>query len=268
MNIHQGKILCSTEPILVPTVSPLERSFNRAVISHCEFAQQALASPNTHGIYVSDDIERVESTGMLFQIPCAPEGLTQKDVERLHHAGVRVMGLTHDGENEYGGGWQSTGRLTVSGMFLIGAMAEQGIMPDLSNMNSATARDALDFIRQEKVPLYPMASHAGCATISAHPRNFSDDVLDRIAVGLGFAGIRLTVHPFENQSLEGFLRQVSYAIYRMGRQCVGVGSDNNLYHPMPAIKAMLEDTKSGRKIASDLCGGNFRSFLKRSLPRA
>lgn len=221
-----------------------------------------------HGIYAPDDLERAASTGMVFHAPCAPEELVRERVQRLYDAGVRAMGLTHDGANEYGGGWRSTAGLTVRGMYLIGLMAEVGIMLDLSSMNNATACDALDFIRQEKLPVYPMASHAGCATVSAHPRNFADDVLDRIALATGFAGIRLTMHPFEKQSLEGFMRQVSYAIYRMGWRFVGVGSDNNLYHPLPTIKEMLEDTKSGRQIASDLCGGNFRSFLNRSLLRA
>ena len=235
------------QPILMPSVSPLERDFEKALAEHCKFAQQALSDPGTHGIYAGDDLEMLGSTGIVFEIPCAPEGLSETGLKRLYDAGVRVMGLTHDGTSEYGGGWQSGSRLTPRGMYLIGLMAEQGIMLDLSSMNHATARDALDFVRHEKLSFYPMASHAGCHTIAPHPQNFPDDVIDRIADGNGFVGIRLTTHPFGKhfgRHLESFLGQVSYAIYRIGWKSVG------------------------RAIAGDLCGGNFTKFLNRSLMRS
>ncbi|MCD2171091.1 dipeptidase [Microbacterium sp. JC 701] len=97
--------------------------------------------------------------------------------------GVRTMTLTHNSSLEWADAATDAPRaegLTADGRAIVAEMNRLGVVVDLSHTSERTQLAALDASR---APV--MFSHSGVASVAAHPRNVSDDVLRRLAAGGG-----------------------------------------------------------------------------------
>jgi membrane dipeptidase len=99
-------------------------------------------------------------------------------LRQLAQLGVRYMTLTHNentpwadaatDEPEHGG-------LTDFGRDVVREMNAVGMLVDLSHVAATTMRDALDVTSAPVI-----FSHSSCGTVTDHPRNVPDDVLERL----------------------------------------------------------------------------------------
>ncbi|MDD2657335.1 MAG: membrane dipeptidase [Candidatus Pacebacteria bacterium] len=209
---------------------PFAKDFMSTMEAHKAFIEVALANPGVEMVRVAETVNHLSTvnTGMLFGLQHTPAGITYADLHSLFTAGIRTMSLAYEGDTEYGGGFKSGGRLKGRGEKLIRWMADIGFILDLSHAGHSTARNALRYIRQERLPIRVMASHSGCYGVYPHQRNFPDDILESIASADGYLGIPLITFFLgrkDTNYLEEFSRHVTHALSVMGKGRVGIGSD-------------------------------------------
>ncbi len=119
-----------------------------------------------------------------------PFGNSVDDVAKWAARGVRYVGITHVGHNQFGdssnpsyarGETESLhGGLSTIGAELVEKLNEAGIMVDVSHASKATSLDAM---KLSKVPV--IASHSGVKGISDNLRNLDDEQLDALAKNNG-----------------------------------------------------------------------------------
>ncbi len=299
----------------VTSVPPFVKDFDAALLAHRTFKKQALANPSTHEVRIRDDLDRRDSTGLIFGMQHAPEKMTWTRMSALQRAGLKVMALAcGDGSAEYGSNFRSEGGLTTRGRKLIEWMDACGMILDLSRANERTSCNALDFISDEKLSIPLMTSHSGCYSVCPHPRNLTDEIIGGIHFFGGYVGIPLITSFLTwkgDEYLEAFGQHVACAIRMCGHSTatVGVGSGcshvdmtmaeaekhfsnmtksgcsvlpkeyfpdrppkliehgGHLFEVLRGELRSLEFTKFPEHVLHGLLGGNFKSFLRRSLPR-
>lgn len=113
-----------------------------------------------------------------------PLGEDIRNVPIWARRGVRYMGLTHFGHNQFGDSSNPNetrddgpryGGLSVLGKRLIGALNEHGVMVDVSHTGKATMMQAASL---SATPI--IASHSGAKAIGDSPRNLDDEQLLKI----------------------------------------------------------------------------------------
>lgn len=121
-----------------------------------------------------------------------PLGESVADVPMWAERGVRYLGITHFGHNQFGdsanpniaAGETDTrhGGLSPLGEELVVALNRAGIMIDVSHAARSTMMDA---VRLSQAPI--IASHSGAAGVQDNPRNLDDEQLRAIAENGGVA---------------------------------------------------------------------------------
>lgn len=197
-------------------------------------------------------------------------------LEVFHHLGLRVLTLTWSLRNAIGDGVfeRTGGGLTNFGVEVVGKAEELGIVLDLSHINEAGFRDALD------VTSFPViASHSNAKSLCDHPRNLTDEQIKAIAERDGVVGavaIPSFVHP-ERPTLERYVEQIAYMVELAGYRHVGLGFDFVYYLPgwsgrsvegfedeskIPALIGRLRENFSEREIEA-ITFGNFERVFER-----
>ncbi len=115
-----------------------------------------------------------------------PLGESVEAVDWWADQGVRYMGITHFGHNQFGdssnphpmrdGMAPRHDGLSRLGQDLVRAMNDHGIMVDVSHAGKATMMQAADLSR---TPI--IASHSGARAVADSPRNLDDEQLRKIA---------------------------------------------------------------------------------------
>ena len=164
-----------------------------------------------------------------------PIGTGLDELEVLHAAGLRSLGLVWSRRNAFATGVpfgfpgspdQGPG-LTDAGRALVRACGELGIVIDVSHLNE---RGFWEVAELSAAPL--VASHSGAHVLCASPRNLTDDQLRAIGERRGLVGINFFV---------GFLRadgeddadtpltliaeHAAHVAQVAGPACVALGSD-------------------------------------------
>lgn len=146
------------------------------------------------------------------------------DVKVLHERGVRSIGLTHNYKNQYAGGSLTEAEgLTERGIHMIERVIEQGWILDAAHLSTASVRDVYRLWPNR--PLF--ISHCGIRSVFSNPRNVPNIVLKAVRssdgyVGLGCAGSFLSN---KQPTVNDYLRQIDYAVEKVGASRVGIGSD-------------------------------------------
>ena len=148
-------------------------------------------------------------------------------LETLHALGVRIIQPTYNLRNLIGDGCLEPGDAGLSkrGREAVERMDALRILIDLSHCGPATTRDALGASTR------PVAfTHTGCAAVSAHPRNKTDEQLRALAGTGGVAGIYFM--PYLRTSgqpmAEDVLRHLEHALGVAGEDHVGIGTDGTV----------------------------------------
>src|SRR5215217_2171634 len=146
------------------------------------------------------DLDRAELAAVLHLEGAEPIGPGLAELDVLHAAGMRSLGLVWSRPNAFATGVpfgfpgspdQGPG-LTDAGRALVRACGELGVLVDVSHLNEQGFWDVAEL---SEAPL--VASHCGAHALCPSPRNLTDDQLRAIGASGGLVGINFHV---------GFLR--------------------------------------------------------------
>jgi membrane dipeptidase len=210
-----------------------------------------------------------------------PIGPELAELEVLHAAGLRSLGLTWSRPNAFATGVpfgfpgspdQGPG-LTDSGRALVRACGELGIVVDASHLN---ARGFWDVASLSEAPL--VASHSGAHALCPSPRNLTDDQLRAIGERGGLVGINFHVGFLRADGAEDadtplarIAEHAAHVAEIAGVECVGLGSDfDGALMPaalgdvtgLPAVLGTLRDAGFGDTELEGIASGNWRRVLE------
>jgi microsomal dipeptidase-like Zn-dependent dipeptidase len=191
--------------------------------------------------------------------------------DRLHDAGVRMIGLTHFFDNEYAGSAHGLekGGLTEQGRELVALMERRGVAVDLAHLSPEAVDDVLAMVTKPT-----LVSHGGVRATCDNPRNLTDEQVRAIAAGGGVIGIgyfELAVCGYEPRDVVAAMQHV---IDLVGDDFVALGSDydggTKVAFDTSQLRAltqqMLDDGLSEASVRKIL-GANALRVLRRTLPR-
>lgn len=156
-------------------------------------AEIALARTAAEARKIAKSGRKVAFIGMENAFPLGPDP-QQSDIDRIAADGVRYVGVTHFGHNQFGdssnpnfeGGdtEKRWGGLAPKGEALVAMLNRAGIMVDVSHAGRKTTLDA---VRLSTAPI--IASHSGVMAVAQSPRNLDDEQLKAIKANGGVVQI-------------------------------------------------------------------------------
>jgi len=148
-------------------------------------------------------------------------------LETLHALGVRIIQPTYNLRNLLGDGClePADAGLSKLGQEAIGRMDALRILIDLSHCGRRMTREVL------AASARPVAfTHTGCAALTDHPRNKTDEELRALARKEGVAGIYFM--PYLRTSGQPMaadvVRHLEHALDVAGEEHVGIGTDGTI----------------------------------------
>lgn len=144
------------------------------------------------------------------------------NLEVLHRAGFRMMGLTHFFDNDIAGSMhgEKKGGLTALGRRLVPVMEDRGIIIDLAHSSHATFAEVMQVARRPVV-----ISHGGVKGTCNTNRNLTDDELRLLARNGGVIGIGYWDAAVCAATPQATAKAIIYAANIAGIDHVGLGSD-------------------------------------------
>ncbi len=133
------------------------------------------------------DVERIRSQGKIASLIGMEGGHSIENsiqkLRQLHAMGARYMTLTHSETLDWADSGTDTPKsdgLSPFGEEVVREMNQLGMLVDLSHVSPATMEDAL---RISQVPV--IFSHSSAKTVSDHPRNVPDEILQKLPANGG-----------------------------------------------------------------------------------
>ena len=193
------------------------------------------------------------------------------NLDVLHDAGFRLIGLTHFFDNELGGSLHGQGGegagLTKFGRQVIHAMMARRMIIDLAHASPQTVRDvlAIDGTR-------PILSHSGIQGQCNTHRNLPDDLVAAIVAKGGLIGIGFWADVVCGNTPEDIAAAIKAAIALVGEDGVSLGSDYDgsvgvpfdAAHLVVLTQALIDAGLSDQQIAK-VMGGNMMRYLSQTL---
>jgi microsomal dipeptidase-like Zn-dependent dipeptidase len=145
-----------------------------------------------------------------------------KNLDRLHDAGFRMIGLAHFFDNEMAGSAHGVEKygLTDKGRELVWRMEEKRVFIDLAHASPKTIDEVLRLAAQPVI-----VSHTGVKGTCDNRRNLSDDQLKAIANNGGIVGIGFWETAVCGRDASAIAKAIRYAANIMGVDHVALGSD-------------------------------------------
>lgn len=194
------------------------------------------------------------------------------NLDVLHAAGFRLMGLTHFFDNELGGSLHGEGGsgagLSDFGRQVVDAMMERGMVIDVTHASPQMVRDVL------QIPgTRPVLSHTGIHGHCPSPRNLPDDLVRDIATAGGMIGIGFWSDVVCGRTPDDVAQAIVAAIALVGDDHVSLGSDwdgsvdtpFDAAHLAALTQALMDRGLSEDRIAK-VMGGNMMAYLMETLP--
>lgn len=207
-----------------------------------------------------------------------------RDYQRL---GVRYLTLSHGVNTNWSDSSGDTpvhNGLTDFGKDVVRELNRLGMMVDISHVSDKTFWDALEVSR---APL--VASHSSLRSLSGHPRNMTDDMIQALAAKGGVIMINYSTSFLSNElyeaiqnnvpasdrprvSWEKIVEHVDHAVKLVGATHVGLGSDfDGTTVPdgmedvskLPKITAALLATGYSEQDVKNILGENILRLLER-----
>ncbi len=130
------------------------------------------------------------------------------------------LGLTHHGENRFGGGNNTKVGLKNDGKAIIDYLSQENIALDFSHTSDPLAYDIINYIDKNNIKVPIIGSHSNFRSVYHHARNLPDDIAKEIIRRNGLIGINL-LRAFLNPDNEN-------AIFNHIQHALELGAVNNL----------------------------------------
>ena len=138
----------------------------------------------------------------------------------LFSNGVRLVGLTWNGDTHWACGCSGTGGLTPAGRCAVAELEQVGIVVDVSHLNQ---RGFWQLDRMAQRPF--IATHSASAAVCAHPRNLTDDQFVAIRDRGGLVGLTLYPEHLGGGDFEQIRRHLEHFIALNGESTLCFGAD-------------------------------------------
>lgn len=138
--------------------------------------------------------------GFILTMEGADPLLTPETIYEFHELGLRAIGLTHYGDNRYGGGTNSQKGLADGASELLKNIEKLGITLDLTHLSDPSFWQVLDQF-QGRVH----ASHQNSRRLASWQRQFSDEQYQEVIQRDGIIGIAFDIIMLQ----EGYVRRKS-----------------------------------------------------------
>ena len=196
-------------------------------------------------------------------------------VDQFYQAGVRMITLTWNGENELGYGVSESRGLKPFGREVVRRMEEKGMAVDVSHLSDAGMEDVLETVDGPVV-----ASHSNFRAVCGHRRNLADsharEVIRRGGlIGLNFYRDFLSDTPSQ-AGLEDLRRHLDYGLSLGGSDSLALGSDfDGASMPseldrcgkLPQVYEYLLEKNYSQELLDKIFYGNACRFFARLLPQ-
>lgn len=255
--------------------SLIERSlFHAQKLKDAEDRAQGLLriirTPDDLAKLLADRAAKVPVTGALLSTEGAQnlEG-DIANLDRLHAAGFRMIGLVHFFDNDVGGSMHGLkkGGLTPLGAQVVRLSEARGMIVDLAHSSAATFADVMRIATRPVV-----VSHGGVKATCNTPRNLTDDQLRLLKANGGMIGIGYWDAAVCAPTPQATARAILHVIRIAGIDHVGLGSDYDggttvgfdTAHLDALTQALLDAGLSDADIAR-VMGGNAARLLAAGL---
>ncbi|MEM7478200.1 MAG: membrane dipeptidase [Planctomycetota bacterium] len=146
------------------------------------------------------DSDSDSSLGFILTMEGADPLLTIDAIEEFYEHGLRAIGLTHYGDNRYGGGTNSRLGLHADAKPLLQKIENLGMTLDLTHLSDAAFPQALDWFGGRV-----HASHQNSRRLASWQRQFSDEQYKEVLQRDGVIGIAFDIIMLQ----EGYVRRQS-----------------------------------------------------------
>jgi microsomal dipeptidase-like Zn-dependent dipeptidase len=191
-------------------------------------------------------------------------------LERLHAAGLRMIGLAHFIDSPLAGSAHGMAKhgLTEAGREVVREAERLGVAIDLAHASPRTIDEVLAMAAKPVV-----VSHGGVAGTCPGPRTLTDVQLRGIAATGGVVGIGFFNGAVCGEDVKSIARAIVYAIGIAGADHVGLGSDwdGSVTTPfdasgLPVLTQELLDRGLAPGTIEKVLGGNALRVLAQTLP--
>lgn len=236
---------------------PLYQDFNkpttvvRDTMEQIDFVRRLVRRYPSNLKYVTTSKEAMDAFRLdkKLAIAMGVEGLHQVDtslavLRQYYDLGVRYITLTHNCDNPFAtaassvsGGLSDRG-LTEYGARCIEEMNRLGMMVDLSHVSVKTMTDTL---KSTKAPV--LFSHSSAYSVTPHPRNVQDEVLEQVKVNGGVVCVNfypafISTTNDDTATIDDAVAHILHIANLIGWEHVGLGSD---FDGIPEGPVGLED---------------------------
>jgi membrane dipeptidase len=186
--------------------------------------------------------------------------LDADDVPNWHRAGIRIVGLSWR-RTRYAGGTGAPGPLTPTGVQLVRALDQVGMIHDASHLAEQSFWQLLDL-----TPGPLIASHSNCRALVATDRQLSDEMIRAIAARDGVIGINFfdrflipSTEPARRRATLGdVLRHVRHIADLLGHcRSIGLGTDMDGGLGREQIPQEIATSADLPRVADALSAGGF-----------
>lgn len=203
---------------------------------------------------------------------CGRPGL----LRMLFRLGLRLLGLTWNGRNEFADGVMVEGGagLTGGGRELLSLAQSLGIVVDVAHLNELGFWDVMKLASRPVV-----VSHANARAVCDHPRNLTDEQLRAVAAQGGVIGLNLCpdfLTTAGRAGIDDVLRHLGHLFRVAGPHAVGLGLDFDGIGTtpvdlpditaLPRLVAALDRLGLDPVARAGLLGGNWLRVLRQILP--
>ena len=166
-------------------------------------------------------------------------GVIEGDLDNIYELkrlGVRIFGLSWNGENELAAGARTNNMqpLTSLGIKALKILEETCILPDVSHLSERGFYDVF-----ENYGGRVLATHSNCRRICSNLRNLTDEQIKLIIERKGLIGLNL-YPPFlgDNACVDTLVKHAEHILSLGGEDCLALGCD---FDGVPALPTGIKN---------------------------
>ena len=237
-------------------------------------AQTNLHVSRLQAVRTTSEIESALAAGRIAAMLTVESGAALagdiQNAKKLAGAGVKMMTITWNGENELAGGCHTDAGFSFFGRMVTGVLEQNGIVLDVSHLSDKAFWELAGFAKRPFV-----ASHSNARAVTDHPRNLTDEQFAKIKeigglVGLNGYGPFLSGEP--EATMDDLCRHIEHFLSLGGEEVMALGTDFDGAEQMPAWLSGVQDMprlyetigeRFGREQADRMFGENAMAFFRR-----